>query len=144
MDVIANLKPADAPPAKDLGNLLNNVPDPDVKKVLSLLAAEAGPDAQKLKESIENWFNTSMDRVAGWYKRKTQVANVILAIIFTVGVNADGVLIARTLSSDRTLRAVLVAQAQATGNENPSPPQTGQHGTGPGPPAAELDQRIGR
>lgn len=140
MDVIAHLKPGESPSARDLGSLLGNVPDPDVRRVLSLLAAEAGPDGQKLKENIERWFNISMDRVAGWYKRKTQVVNVMLAIVFTVAVNADSLLIVRSLSNDSALRAALVAQAQAMARETPAP--AGQPGTGQGPTVADLEQRI--
>lgn len=140
MDVIVNLKPGDGPSARDLGSLLDNVPDPDVRRVLSLLAAEAGPDGQKLKETIERWFNTSMDRVAGWYKRKTQVVNVMLAVVVTVAVNADSLLIVRSLSNDSALRAALVAQAQAMARE--TPPPAGQPGTGQDPPVTDLEQRI--
>ncbi len=142
VDVIANLRPADGQPPKDLASLIGNVPDADVRRVLSLLAAEAGPDGQKLKENIEKWFNNSMDRVAGWYKRKTQVVNVTLAIVLTVAVNADSILIVRSLSNDSALRAALVAQAQAMVKENPAPPQTGQPVTGPGSSVGDLQQRI--
>jgi hypothetical protein len=142
VDVIANLRPADGQPAKSLASMIGNVPDADVRRVLTLLAAEAGPDGQKLKESIEKWFNTSMDRVAGWYKRKTQGINVILAVVLTVAVNADSILIVRSLSNDPALRAALVAQAQAMVKENPAPPPTGQPDTGPGPSVGDLQQRI--
>jgi len=141
VDVIANLRPADGQPAKDLASLIGNVPDPDVRRVLSLLAAEAGPDGQKLRENIEKWFNTSMDRVAGWYKRKTQLVNVTLAIAFTVAVNADSILIVQSLSNDSALRAALVAQAQAMVKDSPPPPAD-QPGAGPGLTVDELEERI--
>ena len=140
VDVMANLRPADSQPAKDLESLIGNVPDPDVRRVLSLLAAEAGPDGQKLKENIEKWFNTSMDRVAGWYKRKTQLINVILAVVLTVAVNVDSILIVRNLSNDAALRAALVAQAQALVKESPAP--TGPPDAGSGPSVDDLQQRI--
>ena len=142
VDVIANLRPADGQPARDLASLIGNVPDPDVRRMLSLLAAEAGPDGQRLKKSIEKWFNTSMDRVAGWYKRKTQVVNVVLDVVLTVAVNADSILIVRSLSNDSALRAALVAQAQAMVKDNPAPLQTGQPDAGAGSTVGDLEQRI--
>lgn len=142
VDVIANLRPAGGQPPKDLTSLIGNVADPDVRRVLSLLAAEAGSDGQKLKENLEKWFNTSMDRVAGWYKRKTQVVNVTLAIVFTVAVNADSIVIVRSLSNDSALRAALVAQAQTLVKETPAPSQTGQPGTGQSPTVGDVEQRI--
>ncbi len=144
VDVIANLNPGDLQPAKDLGSLISNVPDPDVRRVLGLLAEEAGQDGQRLKENIENWFNSSMDRVAGWYKRKTQVVNMILAIVLTVAVNADSILIVRSLSNDSALRAALVTQAQELARGTPVQPETGQPGTGTKAAVDELEKRFNK
>ena len=76
-------------------------------------------DTQKLAtalnhvhENVEVWFNNSMERVAGWYKRKTQAAILVLALIFTVALNVDTILIVKRLSYDSALRQVLVAQAE--------------------------------
>jgi hypothetical protein len=142
VDVIANLGPAPADAPRDLASLIANVPDPDVRRVLGLLAAEAGPDGQKVKENIEKWFNSSMDRVAGWYKRRTQAVNIGLAIVFTVAVNADSLLIVNRLSNDAALRAALVAQAQVMVRDNPSPATSGQPNSGPN--VEELQQWIDR
>lgn len=142
MDVIANLRPADGQPGKDLASLLGNVADPEVRRVLSLLAADAGPDGQKLKEGIGKWFNTSMDRVSGWYKRRTQVVNVVLAIVLTVAVNADSIVIVRSLSNDPAVRAALVAQAQAIVKEGPLP--TDQSGPRAGSSVGDVERRITR
>ena len=142
VDVIVNLNPGAPQPARDLESLIGNVPDPDVRRVLSLLAEEAGQDGQKLKEGIENWFNSSMDRVAGWYKRKAQAANVAVAIVLTVAVNVDSLLILRSLSNDAALRAALVAQAQELVKEKPPPPKVDQPGPDAKPALDELDKRI--
>ena len=37
-----------------------------------VLLDEAGHDIEKFKRQLEIWFNNSMERVSGWYKRKTQ------------------------------------------------------------------------
>jgi len=140
VDVIANLGPAPgAEPPRDLASLTANVPDPDVRRVLGLLAAEAGPDGQKMKVNIEKWFDSSMDRVAGWYKRRTQVVNIGLAVAFTVAVNVDSVLIVNSLSNDAALRAALVAQAQAMVRD--APPTAAPSG---GPSVDALQQRVDR
>jgi hypothetical protein len=142
VDDIANLKPGDTQPAKAFGSMISNVPDPDVRRVLSLLAEEAGQEAQRLKENVENWFKTSMDRVAGWYKRKTQAVNVVLAIVLTVTVNVDGLLIIRSLSNDATLRAALVAQAQELAKERPPQQKAEQPVSDATPALDELEKRI--
>ena len=100
------------PATKDIGSLVKGVPEPEVRKVLSLFAQQAGQDPEKLRKSVEGWFDDCMDRVSGWYKRKTQVVNMILAGALTVVVNADTILAVRSLSNDAALRSALVAQAQ--------------------------------
>ncbi len=117
---------SDAPPGtKDIGSLVMGAPEPEVQKVLTLFAQQAGQDPEKLRKSVESWFDDCMDRVSGWYKRKTQVVNLILAGALTVVVNVDTILAARSLSNDAALRSALVAQAQELirqprGQEKPS------------------------
>jgi len=46
---------------------------PNPKQALIALLDAAGDDVAKARENIETWFNSSMDRVSSWYKRRTQV-----------------------------------------------------------------------
>jgi len=144
IDVIVNLDSAALQGAKDFETLIKNVPSADVQRVLTLLAAEAGQDGQKLKQNIENWFNNSMDRVAGWYKRKMQMVNAILALGLTVAVNADSILIARGLSNDSALRATFVAQAQEMGKATQPPSETAESVPDSKVAWDELQKRINK
>jgi hypothetical protein len=106
---------------------------PGLKRVLSVLIDDAGNtmaagqqllnagviDTQKLEtalnhvhENVEVWFNNAMERVAGWYKRKTQAVIFALALIFTCALNVDTMLIIERLSYDTALRQALVSQAE--------------------------------
>jgi hypothetical protein len=98
-----------------------------VKEALRALAASVGNDLRqavsdfsKVQENIEIWFNNSMDRVAGWYKRKAQFWVLILAVIFTGILNIDTILIARTLWTDDIMRAAIVEQAKRIAQTDPS------------------------
>lgn len=71
----------------------------------------------KVQENVETWFNDSMERVGGWYKRKTQVLTFVLALIFTIALNVDSILITKRLSSDPTLRAAVVATAEKSAQQ---------------------------
>jgi hypothetical protein len=62
---------------------------------------------------LETWFNDTMDRTSGWYKRKSQVVSVILAIIVTLVVNADTLKMVRQLWTNPALREQIVAEAKA-------------------------------
>jgi hypothetical protein len=99
-----------------------------VKKALRSLVDASGADANKARENIENWFNNGMDRVSGWYKRRSQIFIFLIGIVVTIGLNADSVTIAKRLSSDRSLRESLVSAADAYAKANASP--------SPSPPAA--------
>lgn len=102
------------------------------KQALTSLIDAAGSDVAKARENIEGWFNSSMDRVSSWYKRRTQVVILIIGLLVTIGINADTVTIVRTLSTDKALRESLVsaateyakAHAEAKSSESPTPTNT--------------------
>lgn len=78
---------------------------------------DAEGDLKKARENVERWYDDAMDRVSGWYKKKTQVFILVWALAVTLSVNADTVLIANTLAHDVTLRTSLVAMAEITAKE---------------------------
>ena len=123
--------PAPKPNALDpLRNALQNFPYPEVRQALLPLVDAAGNDAARARQNIEDWFNSSMDRVSGWYKRRAQVMLLIIGFIVTMGVNADSIIVAKRLASDRALRESVVAaadayaKANATSGQTPSPTPT--------------------
>jgi hypothetical protein len=115
------------------------IPLTQQKALLSLIDS-AGPDAVKLRENIETWFNGAMDRVTGIYKRRAQNWIFIIGAMIVCAINADTIAIADALSRDSTLRASLVAAATervktplatqpapaTPGTPAPSPSQTNQ------------------
>lgn len=102
----------------DINGLIALVPNTDMKRTLNVLLEDSGQNIEKLKENVEIWFNNSMERVSGWYKRKAQIINVALAVFVTIFSNADSILIAKALSSDPALRASLVTQAEKFAEQN--------------------------
>ena len=115
---------------KDAVAKTDQVPDP-VKKALLVLIDQADNSIKeavtevqkaetalsKVQENVETWFNDSMERVGGWYKRKTQALTFALALVFTVALNVDSILITKRLSSDSTLRAAVVATAEKSAQQ---------------------------
>jgi len=92
-----------------------------VDRVLALLSKEAGNDAHKFRAGVETWFNDGMERVSGWYKRRTQVLLLIWAAVVTVATNADTLVIAKTLWRDPALRQALVTRAEQYVAQQPRP-----------------------
>lgn len=96
-------------------NLLNGVstlPDGEVKKSLVALLRHSDKDIDKARFAIEGWFNDAMDRVSGWYKRRTQLWTIVIAAVLTLVANADTIQIARKLWTDPVLRSAVVEEAK--------------------------------
>lgn len=66
---------------------------------------------QVFHQELEAFYGELMDRVSGWFKRKSHTVAVIVAILVCAFVNADTVQVARTLSSSPELRASLARAA---------------------------------
>jgi hypothetical protein len=83
-----------------------------IRRTLALLEREAGGDPVKFRANVETWFNDSMERVSGWYRRRTQVLLLFWAAAVTVATNADTLVITKALWRDPALRQSLVARAE--------------------------------
>jgi hypothetical protein len=83
-----------------------------IKRTVLLFLDEAENDINKARQNMEEWFDETMKRVSGWYKRKSQWIILGYAIIVTLALNIDTITVANTLFRDSTMRAGLVAAAQ--------------------------------
>jgi hypothetical protein len=88
--------------------------NPDLQKVLLALIDAAGDNAQQVRENIEGWFNSTMDRVSGWYRRRTQMWIVVFGFVLAALLNADTIAIFRYLSVNEKAREALVKKAEQT------------------------------
>ena len=89
---------------------LNNAP---VQRALLTAIDTAQGDLGRAQANMEAWFNSSMDRVSGWYKRRTQTIIFVVGAILTIVVNADTLTVAESLVQDDALRKAVVAEAEA-------------------------------
>jgi hypothetical protein len=55
-----------------------------------------------------------MDRVSGWYKRRTQLVLFVIALTIVGAINGDSFTLAQRLWKDEALRTAVVAQANKT------------------------------
>lgn len=103
----------------------NSFISPDLKKALLMLLDDAGGDFEKARKNIEDWYDGTMDRVSGWYKRRVQVILLCIGLLVAAAVNADSISIARALMNQDGLRAAIVGQAEkAAAVPLPSPTPT--------------------
>ena len=91
---------------------LLNIESVRVRRVLLHALDTSGNNLDLAMRALEDWFNDSMDRVAGWYKRSTQWVLFVIAIAVTVAMNIDSLGIARHFSQDAATRKAAVASAE--------------------------------
>jgi hypothetical protein len=85
------------------------IPD-DVKRQLRIITNDAGDSMDKLRVGVGTWFDDSMDRVSGWYKRKTQVVTFFVALFLTLLLNADALALANGMLQNPAAREVFIGQ----------------------------------
>src|ERR1700730_14479199 len=88
------------------------IENPPVKKALLAMLAAAQDDLNKFRDNIENWFNSTMDRVSGWDKRRSQLIVFALGFAIAMAMNVNSVTIANDLWLHKAQRDALVAAAR--------------------------------
>src|SRR6478736_1745580 len=82
--------------------------DSETRKHLQSLLDDANNDVVKFKILLEQWYNETMDRATGWFKRSTQVILVAIGFILAISFNVDSIAIIKKLSTDKEAREQLV------------------------------------
>lgn len=120
LDGIAPFRDEAVTTLSDISAAVNSLPDDsELKCLLLIFLHQAGGDFKKFKALIENWFDNTMTRAAGWYKRKSQVVVLVFAVLVTGATNADTFQIVKSLSLDPSLRASIALTAQEYVRQHP-------------------------
>jgi len=78
---------------------------------LKSLWQESGADIDVFRLKLEQWFDDTMERATGWYKRYTRVILFFVGLLIAYVFNVDTIAIHRVLSKDKTAREQLVQMA---------------------------------
>jgi hypothetical protein len=104
-----------------LADIINQIPDGKLKTALTTLLQQTEGTLESFKTAVEAWFNDSMDRVSGWYKRHTQWVQLILGVALTIALNLDSVSIVKALSEDNSgLLKAVAAKAEKFVEQTPN------------------------
>lgn len=87
------------------------LPDGPARAALRALLQQSGDDLVAARRRIESWYEATMERAGGWYKRSTQLGLFVIGVSIAVGLNVDTVHIAARLYQDTNLRERLVVAA---------------------------------
>lgn len=103
-----------------------SVTHPRLKQTLSALLSELNvsgvqPEGaqQRARQNLEQWYNNSMDRLTGWYRRRAQTLAYVLAISLALLCNIDSTSIAYKLWHEPTVRTTIADQANIFSDQNP-------------------------
>jgi hypothetical protein len=111
LDVIKAADPNTIRKISDFQTGIAALPNSKLKQSLTAILDSAENDLANFKKGIGDWYERSMDRVSGWYKRYAQKWLLGLSLGLAVVCNVDTIHIIRVLSTNPKLLAETVNQA---------------------------------
>jgi hypothetical protein len=109
MALLGSLDPTKPLPAfADVEGSIRHLPDSNIRDVLLVHVVAAEKDLSSLRDGIATWFDQTMDRLGGSYKRKLKTISFVVGLVLAVGINADTVAVSRALWHDSALRDQMV------------------------------------
>lgn len=130
--IIDLLRGKDVKPGDDIRSMIQKALDekttnwgkvPISEQTLSYLKsiwADAEGDVEKFKSHLENWFDETMDRASGWYKKHTQVILFFVGLVIAIAFNVDTIKIVDKLEKDPKLREQMIQHADAFVKAHPN------------------------
>ena len=80
---------------------------------LKNLFADARQDSFVFKHKLEDWFEETMERASGWYKKQTQTILLVIGFVIALIFNIDTIAIAKILMKDKKVREQMVQLAMS-------------------------------
>jgi hypothetical protein len=87
--------------------------DPETLEQLKQIYIDADKDVNKFKTLLEKWFEETMARASGWYKKNTQRILFFIGLGIAITFNADTIAIYNILSKDKNAREQFVNLASS-------------------------------
>ncbi len=102
----------EAPTMAQLRSAVAALPSQHLQRAILSAMDQAQGDIAALKTNLETYFNSTMERVSGWYKRRTQLFLFLIGLVMAAGMNVDATYLVDRLTQDKNLRQAVVTQAQ--------------------------------
>lgn len=88
-------------------------PSESFSKAFSAIRRQAGGDPALLQAEVERWYDATMERATGWFKRRTQWILFGIGLVAAIALNINAVAITRHLESRPEARAAVIVAAAA-------------------------------
>jgi hypothetical protein len=102
----------------DVQKAIAAIPSPKVQEALLALYRDSKGDLGSFRRNAERWFDDSMERVSGWYRRHVSIVLWVVGALVVVFLNVDTLRVANTLWTDPAARAAVVARADKVAQGN--------------------------
>jgi hypothetical protein len=80
-----------------LDSAIAAVPDPQLRRTLNMLYVQTGGDVQRFQAALGGWFDSTMARLSGAYKRRQLLVSFLLALLLAILLNIDSIHLFQTL-----------------------------------------------
>ncbi|NER37252.1 MAG: hypothetical protein F6J93_25350 [Oscillatoria sp. SIO1A7] len=117
-EIQAALQDKDSEAYKSIQALMNSLPDSlqdslaALGKKIQTQAVGVQEDLNEFQKEVENWFDRSMDRASGVYKRNARGIAILLGCVVATIANADTLNIINRLSNDSVIRRTISIYAE--------------------------------
>ncbi|MBQ0931423.1 hypothetical protein KAK07_16745 [Ideonella sp. 4Y16] len=111
---------------------------PHLRRVLLWALDRGNDDLAATRQHLAQWFDGTMQRASGWYKRRTQAVLFTVGLLAAVVLNIDALHVMNRLLADRALREAAVQQASLVQDA-----QAGLAGQAPAQRLDALQHRLG-
>lgn len=108
---LTNAPASQLAPLEAMRENILKIQNPAVKRALLAAIDGAQGDLDKAQKNIEAWYDSSMDRISGWYRRSTQWIIFWTGLVVAVLLNVNTIRIADHLYRDDATRAAVVQRA---------------------------------
>ena len=105
------------PAFTDVKQAVSDLPDSNIRDALLAQLATANGDIEKLRDSVATWFDGTMDRLGGVYKRKLKWISLGVGCVVAIIINADSFAVGRALWNDDGLRAQMTQIADTVAKD---------------------------
>lgn len=90
---------------------------PRTAKNVTGIYQEANGNTAAFKEGLRRWYNETMDRTNGWYKRKMQFMLLLIGLLLSILFNVDTIRITKLLARDPDARSEMVKMSIAIASD---------------------------
>jgi len=92
-----------------LDSAIAAVPDPQLRRTLDTLYVQTGGDVERFQAALGNWFDSTVERLGGTYKRRQLLVSFVLSLLLAILLNIDSIHLFQTLWRYPTLAAGISA-----------------------------------